>query len=210
MNLLNELFPHKFCINLDRRLDRWQDVTKEFDKFGITNVTRWSAFDGSTINDSQYMRRGEIGCTRSHSSLMQHCLDNNIDEVLIFEDDVVFSPFVIDLFNQSFKDIPNDWQMIYLGGNHYHGGLISIKNNIYRMTHTYAMHGYIIRTPAMEWMVENCKDERYISDVYAAQYHAIAPCYTFLPVLAFQKADYSDLQEGYRNYDHLLKIGVNE
>ena len=39
MNLLNNLFKHKFCINLDRRSDRWQDVQKEFETYNIKKNT---------------------------------------------------------------------------------------------------------------------------------------------------------------------------
>ena len=42
-NIFNSFFDRIFVINLDHRTDRWEQVTKQFKQFGITNFERFSA-----------------------------------------------------------------------------------------------------------------------------------------------------------------------
>lgn len=53
-----DFFDEIFCINLDRRADRWELAQKEFNKLGILNkVTRFSAIENA---------HAEKGCFESH------------------------------------------------------------------------------------------------------------------------------------------------
>jgi GR25 family glycosyltransferase involved in LPS biosynthesis len=42
-------FDAIYCINLDRRTDRWEQASEEFKKAGINHVHRWSAVDGTFL-----------------------------------------------------------------------------------------------------------------------------------------------------------------
>ena len=50
---LSKYFDKKFCINLDRRPDRWDIVSDEFNKWGIKDVERVSAVDGKTVEQKK-------------------------------------------------------------------------------------------------------------------------------------------------------------
>ena len=46
---INDVFPHKVCINLDRRSKRWEEAQKEFARHEIKSVQRFSAVDGNKL-----------------------------------------------------------------------------------------------------------------------------------------------------------------
>ena len=72
---LNEFFGKVYCINLDRRLDRWEQVSTTFPDI---NIDRVSAVDG--VNSSFKHPRlmpSEIGCTMSHINVLKTFMDTN-------------------------------------------------------------------------------------------------------------------------------------
>ena len=70
-----------YCINLDRRPDRWAKVQKEFRKLGIVDrVVRLSAFD--------HPDNPRIGCILSHRKIIEIAQQKWLKNVLIFEDDI--------------------------------------------------------------------------------------------------------------------------
>src|SRR6188474_3518812 len=92
--LLNQLFPHKTCINLDRRPERWQRMQAEFAQHGITGVRHFAAVDGSAVTLPAHWNHsaGAYGCLLSHVAVIQQARELGHDSVLIFEDDAVFDP----------------------------------------------------------------------------------------------------------------------
>lgn len=47
--IINETFPHKLCISLDRRPERWREMQRKFEQHGIHSVRRFSALDGENL-----------------------------------------------------------------------------------------------------------------------------------------------------------------
>ena len=59
-------FDKVYCINMDKRPDRWEQAQIEFKKLGIENdVIRWSGVENED---------GNLGCTLSHLSIIKHCV----------------------------------------------------------------------------------------------------------------------------------------
>lgn len=68
MNNFFDYFDAIYCINLDRRTDRWETVQREFDKVGIRErVVRFSAIETP--------ENGAIGCLLSHRAIIQKAQD---------------------------------------------------------------------------------------------------------------------------------------
>lgn len=90
-----------FVITLERRRDRWFEFYRKSKQAGITGYEKWIATDGKTIVRDESLEKlfrnngnfndGVIGCALSHYSIWKYCIENNIDNVLIFEDDVSFT-----------------------------------------------------------------------------------------------------------------------
>lgn len=108
-----------FLINLDRRPDRLETATVQLNRHGIP-FARWGAADGSKLPmPLDYTAgAGALGCRESHVAILRHALDNNIDFLTVFEDDVV----LVDKFRpklQAFMSAaPEHWRCLFLGGQH--------------------------------------------------------------------------------------------
>jgi len=101
-----------YLINLDERPDRFDIISKSFEKAAF-NIERFSA-----IKDNV----GWKGCGKSHCALIQMAKDNHMPSVLIMEDDCKPSKN----FNESWPLIKNwldnnknDWD-IFIGGTTYY------------------------------------------------------------------------------------------
>ena len=106
-------FDKIYCINLDTRIDRWQECLSEFKKIGIENdVERFSAIK---------MSPGIAGCTKSHYEIIKTAKENKYKNVLVLEDDVSFTEeFFYDVLEKAFSQMKKqnlDYEMFYLGGN---------------------------------------------------------------------------------------------
>ena len=94
-----------FCINLERATERKEYIQKEWiDKLGF-DITFWKAYDRRNIEQNKIiypydknltiktigreLNTGEIACSTSFCMLYEHCLNNNINEILIIEDDAI-------------------------------------------------------------------------------------------------------------------------
>ena len=105
---LNDYFDKIYCINLDRRTDRWEKCKIQFDKHGI-NVERFSALDGDKLEYSnKRLLPGEIGIIRSNLELVKKAKENNYKNILIFEDDVEFADDLNEKFEKYIKQVPED------------------------------------------------------------------------------------------------------
>jgi len=82
MTTLEQHFDACYCINLDKRTDRWEESLQEIKThFGTREgfVKRWSGYHHPT--------NGHQGCTRSHRELLRHIVKRGYKRVLVLEDD---------------------------------------------------------------------------------------------------------------------------
>ncbi len=128
VKLLNKI-DKIFVINLDRRLDRWDNWCKEISELKHV-ANRFSAIDGKNIKltaniyklfkyNNSLWKKSVIGCALSHIILWLQLLseDNNINSYLILEDDMRFSYDNWQLkWKEMSKSIPDDAELLYLGG----------------------------------------------------------------------------------------------
>ena len=114
-----------FVINLDRRADRMERLPADFRQ----RVERWPAIDGLNLQLTPALRRlfkpndffwkkAVTGCALSHLGLWWKLAHENpdIENYLIMEDDVKFRPDWENIWKGAVDDIPNDYDIIYLGG----------------------------------------------------------------------------------------------
>jgi GR25 family glycosyltransferase involved in LPS biosynthesis len=213
--ILNEYFSKSYCINLDRRQDRWEKSIKLFEKFNI-NAERFSAFDGKTLS-LDYPHASELGGSISHMNVIKKAKELNLPNVLIFEDDVEIDDDITNKFSDIISQIPNDWDMIYFGGNH-QGGINQVSENIFRVTHTYALQMYAVNNKCYDTIINFLEDriEKVLNnkvsvkpsvaaDFFIALLQPSINCYCIRPHLSWQLQDFSDIQERVVNYDYLLK-----
>lgn len=161
-------FDSVFCINLDRRTDRWADAKKELELCGITNSQRFSAIEFTV--EAAGTTRANKGCTASHRALWDRLARGELGgNALIFEDDFQFITErllwsagyggmhdVMKIFKsvsgESFHDrlnallphVPENWDLLYLGGGYACDPVSRVNTHIIRSGGMLTTHAYAI------------------------------------------------------------------
>jgi glycosyl transferase family 25 len=95
-------------INLNKRVDRKLSIENELESYGFKNYERFEGIETPGM--------GFIGCAYSHLSVLKIAKERNYKNILILEDDFVFSidkNKVYSLLNEFFQiDIPFDVCML--------------------------------------------------------------------------------------------------
>jgi len=201
---MNDFFDHIYCINLDKRTDRWEECQQQFKKHNLL-VERFSAIDGSKINNPTKLMPGEYGILSTHIELIKDAKKKGYKNILILEDDVEFIDNLNDMFNLMKEQIPNDWVMLYLSGNHV-GGCLQISENMFKIFHSYAIHSFAIKSELFDLIINGLPKYKKAVDIFYAELQSLFPSYVIRPHLAWQRESFSDIQGGIMNYDFLKDI----
>ena len=133
---IDEFFDKIYCINLDERTDRWGESLNEFKKLGITKVERVSAVKHE---------KGTIGCRESHLNIIKQSKSQNLKNILIFEDDLLFINNDLKLIEDSLTNLSNiEWDLFYLGAtvDPNVGKLTKVCENLVKTNFAYTTHAY--------------------------------------------------------------------
>lgn len=181
-----DYFDKIYYINLDRRVDRRQQVENELAKLNI-QADRISG----VVHE-----KPATGCHLSHAKIFDDALQSGYDRILIFEDDVEFFPNALENFTASLQDLPTEWDMFYLGANLDAYRAYQVKEHIARLEGAYATHAYAVRRTLFRALFEiNADTEVVHNDVtYTQQIHPNYACYLALPLVAGQRDSFSDIQ----------------
>lgn len=204
--LLNQLFPHKVCINLDRRPRRWQRMQAEFARHEIDWVQRFAAVDGNALvlpatwNHSA----GAYGCLLSHVRVVEEARRVGHESLLIFEDDAVFDPEFKIKFASFSEELPSDWDMLYFGALH-KDEPVQISEHVYRITKANSTYAYALKHTVFDPLVELNARAEDVLDMNAYVLQERFNCYCFLPNLAWVQSEYSDVQNRLERHWYLEK-----
>lgn len=204
--LLDNLLPHKICINLDRRADRWQRMQAEFARRGIVDVRRFSACDGNTLVLPSHWKHtaGAYGCLCSHVQVVQVARELGHTSVLIFEDDTVFDPEFATKFASFMAEAPADWDMLYFGALH-KDEPVRVNDHVYRITKANSTYAYALKRTVFDAFVELNARAEHVLDVNAYELQERFNCYCFMPNLAWVESEYSDVQNRLERHWYLEK-----
>ena len=119
MNLVDQ-FERCYCINLARRPDRWQAFQKQLGNWPFVKPVRFEGIDGKQVPHPQWFggagMNGAWGALCSHRTIIERCLNEGVQSVLVLEDDAAPVAGFADKARQFFAALPEDYQMVYLGG----------------------------------------------------------------------------------------------
>ncbi len=96
-----------YCINLERRPDRWELASNEFSKHSLT-VERFSAIDWKDFKISYPSDNANNGCTLSNYFLIERAKLLGLDTVMIFEDDVELHPEFNSILETALTQLPEN------------------------------------------------------------------------------------------------------
>lgn len=120
---LHKWFKHTSVVSLDKFPKRWEGFKERATAAGLTGYKKMHAIEGDKVPPSGWFRggNGAWGCLMSHLRIVQDALmDDDPGHILVFEDDAVFSDDWLDRMHKIMDEVGDDWDMLYLGGQHLH------------------------------------------------------------------------------------------
>lgn len=202
MTTLNQSFPTIKWINLDRRPDRRQHFETEMERVGFT-AERVAAVDALTtprplVWNSQPLA---YGCNLSHELVLRQ----HPEGALIFEDDAVFCPDFAERFPVFMQEVPDDWQLLYLGCNNTTPP-IPVTPNVARVKQAFTTHAYAIRGQAISILLASPIFKTDVIDwVLREEVQPRVPTYCATPALVTQLAGFSDILQQHADYHGAIR-----
>jgi len=204
---LQSYFDQIYCINLKSREDRWEECQIEFKKHQIDGVFKFNAVSGipksvkvvgtlgidkANFNFKEKLS-GTVGCLLSHLKIIKDARKRKLSKILILEDDVQFVSGVQQRFAGMCGEIPDDWSLLYFGGNEL-GNPIKVSDNVIRISNMLMTHAIAINGNFYDELIEIIEKCEWPVDRYYAQFQSTHSCYAIYPYLAWQRAGWSDIQ----------------
>jgi GR25 family glycosyltransferase involved in LPS biosynthesis len=161
---------HIYCINLEKRLDRRNKVSDEFEKAEIENVEFFRATDGSLeAPEDIKISKGEYGCSDSHIRIWKDVVEKDYKTALVFEDDVIILPNFVLKLEQVLNELPDDWDYVNLGPLAWRDRGEQLTPMLTRGS-AWGAHCYLISNKgARKISIWETKDLRYCQDVQVAR-----------------------------------------
>jgi hypothetical protein len=156
-----------WVINLDRSKDRWNTMIEETANLDPLPVNRWSAIDGRTLTEQDFIqekipiivrpqnsvdfrkerRKGEIGCYLSHKKLLENLGKmtkvSDMSGHLILEDDVKIDRNTLDKWIEVAPGLNKDWDIFFFGIHD--PGLEKVSNGIAKVKSIQSLHAYMVK-----------------------------------------------------------------
>lgn len=99
-------FELVYCLNQDSRPDRWSQAIEEFARVGLDKVQRFACIPADEPFKSFCL---------SQYAMLKTFVATGAPAGLLLEDDVVFQ--ALDHLPKAFVELPEDWDILYLGAN---------------------------------------------------------------------------------------------
>jgi GR25 family glycosyltransferase involved in LPS biosynthesis len=105
-----------------------------------------------------YISQGHVGLCLSHYMVWSHIWHCGVEEAIVLEDDAYFSPTFHQEFHMAHKNLPNDWQMCYLGWLHrgHDRDKEKVRENIYKINQgcPFGTHAILIRRDGIRILLD--------------------------------------------------------
>lgn len=186
-----------FVINLARRPDRLAHFNAEMKQIGVTCVERFEAIDAGTD-------WGNNGCSASHRALMNLIVQRGLPRAFVFEDDATVREQFRHTFNSEIgpvlREIPEDFDMMYLGGHYGEKPQYWASRHIIRIGEmkTTSSYGVTLKSAAVLRDLIPVGTDDSIDNIYSG-FNTPGHCYISEPRFFVQYENYSDLQKRQMN-----------
>jgi glycosyl transferase family 25 len=212
MASVNEFFDKVYYINLARRPERLAHIQQQLVLNDVI-AQRVDAIDGLsstfscissvdvdkkevTLLSHTKISSFEAALVATHKLILIDALKNNYNNILILEDDAVFSPSFTEGFNNVVKDIPPNWDVLYLGA-------LSLPDLSKRKKYSSALdvavyilgcHAIGINSSAFESLLAVSTFDKPIDVSYANQLQSLNAFVSSQPLVNQKEGFFSDLK----------------
>jgi GR25 family glycosyltransferase involved in LPS biosynthesis len=185
-----QFFDRICCINLDKRVDRWEKCLIEFERVGL-QVERFSAFDGDNHH---------LAFNKSQHTAIKKMVEEGAERFLVLEDDVVFKGYshVTDALNE----LPEDWDALWLGANINGTELERYSDHLFKLRNSFTTHAVGYSRKMAEWIVENFNPDQFpiYDEFLRINVQEQFKCFLVAPMVAWQRPDHSDIWGHHADY----------
>lgn len=188
-----------YCINLDERTDRWQLVQKQFNKHGF-KIKRFSAVKKAP---------GWMGCTQSHIDLLMILRSERY--FFIFEDDVVLLPNFADTLIKAISELPENWDLLYLGAN-LQQPITKYSKHLCRLKGAFCTHAMLFNNNRglADYIIGHSPTIKKIDIFYRDHLQEHFNTFICNPMIATQADSYSDITRKNQKYEQLMIDNFNK
>ena len=195
-------------INLDKRVDRNNEIKREFRRVDIpeNKIQRFPAI----LN-----KNGALGCTMSHIKVLQSARTAKYNNILVLEDDFNFIDNVKNIdkaFEKFFNSFPaNSWDVVNLSRGAYQKFSDIGSEVVSKANHISTTSGYLVNGHFFDKIIENFREgcanlmkspdpKSFAIDVWWQHLQKQSNWYIFNPSLGYQRDSFSDIENRVVNY----------
>jgi GR25 family glycosyltransferase involved in LPS biosynthesis len=179
-----------YIINLLHRQDRYDHMVEEMKKLSIPYQ-----FIPGIIDETKT-------CFQSQRECVRLAKENKLPYILILEDDAVFTDQVVEILEQALAEVQTmKWDMLFLGAN-LQAPATTVSPTLLKLQGAYAAHAYIVHERFYDTILslpQTCE-----MDVHYHNLMSDHDVYMCNPMIAYQLPSYSDLQDGFRDYNSAM------
>ena len=186
--MVNVDISRVLCINTIERTDRLKRIRA---------LSKREDIDIKFIRSNKNNKSGEKGKLHSHLAIIKTAKENNIPYIFIIEDDVkVLNNEVLN--KKKVMDVPEDWDILYLGGYTLEILKYDMKWSKARVAASFA---YIIKDTTYDFIIKYLeKYGKSIRDFNIDLLHRRYNAYIQMDPTFCQRDDYSDVQNMYMKH----------
>jgi GR25 family glycosyltransferase involved in LPS biosynthesis len=197
---LNAFFDRIYCINLDKRKDRWEKSSDLFNEYSI-DVTRVSGIEDPTL-PWDGLRRTIIG-------VFDTAIKEGLNRILILEDDIDWTNDSISGFDPCKNSLPDDWDMFYFSAAHQFWP-VKHNNHLFKLSWSTAAHAIGFNSKCFSFIRESLQDNKKAIDVTYSDLQKKLNAYCAIDPIAWQRRDYSDIEHQEKWYPYLKNLNFYE
>jgi GR25 family glycosyltransferase involved in LPS biosynthesis len=202
-------------INLESRNDRRVHVEAQLAELknasnGMPNLVV------ERFNAIKHMVHGAIGCSMSHMRCIQIAKERGWDHVLVCEDDVLFTNAPLFLAQLTkFMSTVRQWDVALLAGNNIPPFRV-VNDACIQVSSCQTTTAYIVKSHYYDTLIENYRAGinklmrsptqklDYAIDRHWFELQRRDRWFLITPLSVVQREDYSDIEQRFTNYGHLM------
>jgi hypothetical protein len=176
-------------IGLRARQDRWKRCKDILEGAGVERVTHYQTEQDFSDSHKGYMK--------DFLTMLRY---KGYTDLMFFEDDFELTPEWEEVFTKAYNDLPDNWDMLYLGAN-FTSKLQIITPNLARVTGAWLMHATLLRKKFIDYILRAYSPITVkIIDEWYRRIATQREFYVTMPMISYQRPDFSDMVGQYVNY----------
>ena len=196
---LRNTFERVVCISLARREDRRRRLNQLVKKTGwpFKSPEFFIAVDGGSgrvpTPGGFISGGGAWGCRQSWARVLEEAIRDNVKSLLVLEDDAVWRNDIKQDCEDLFKNIPEDWQVVFLGGQNMRSPR-DVNNGVGKTVNTQRTHAIGLRGEGIRFVYRTIANaDRHIDHVLGPACGKLRTCYQPVQFIIGQDATQSDI-----------------